>query len=159
MYSEEQNRPEVAHQVNESADREVSITEAAKINNVTRQAIYVAIKQKKLKAKKIATRWTISLKDLEEYRRQKYSRSKSIYNGELLFDNEKGFFSVGQVARMLGVPAQKIYYATRIGLLKASRRGAAWVIHIDDVKAYKENYLNKSANTSAEMRETASSTS
>ena len=27
----------------------VSITEAARINNVTRQAIYVAIKQKKLK--------------------------------------------------------------------------------------------------------------
>ena len=30
----------------------VSITEAARINNVTRQAIYVAIKQRKLKAQK-----------------------------------------------------------------------------------------------------------
>ncbi len=121
----------------------VSITEAAKINNVTRQAIYVAIKQKKLKAYKDATRWTIRLEDLEEYRRQKYSRAKSTFDGELLFDNERGFYSVNQVAKMLGVPAQKIYYATRIGLLKASRKGAAWIIHIDDVKHYKESYLSR----------------
>ncbi len=121
----------------------VSITEAAKINKVTRQAIYVAIKQKKLKARKETTRWVIDLDDLDEYRRNKYSRSKSMFNGELLFDNCKGYFSVNQVAKMLNVPAQKIYYATRVGLLKASRRGAAWVIHMDDVKLYQENYLEK----------------
>lgn len=123
--------------------RVVSITEAARINNVTRQAIYVAIKQKKLRAQKDATRWTIDLDDLEEYRRQKYSRTKSTYDGELLFDNQKGFYSVNQVAKMLGVPAQKIYYATRIGVLRASRKGAAWVIHMSDVKEYQEKYLNR----------------
>jgi len=123
--------------------RVVSITEAARINNVTRQAIYVAIKQKKLKAYKDSTRWTIDLNDLEEYRRQKYSRTKSVYDGELLFDNEKGFYSVNQVAKMLGVPAQKVYYATRIGVLKATRRGAAWVVHVDEVKDYQAKYLNR----------------
>ncbi len=128
--------------------RLVSITEAAKINNVTRQAIYVAIKQNKLKATKHTTRWTIDLEDLEQYRRQKYSRTKSMYEGELLFDNRKGFYSINQVAKMLGVPAQKIYYATRVGLLKASRKGAAWVVHADDVRTYKENYLNKQAEAS-----------
>ncbi len=121
----------------------VSITEAARINNVTRQAIYVAIKQKKLKATKDATRWTIHLDDLEEYRNSKYSRTKSVFNGELLFDTKKGFYSINQVAKMLNVPAQKIYYATRIGLMKAQRKGAAWVIHIDDVRSYQENYLNR----------------
>lgn len=121
----------------------VTITEAARRNNVTRQAIYVAIKLNKLKARKETTRWTIHLDDLEEYRKQKYSRTKSKFNGELLFDNEKGYFSVNQVAEMLDVPAQKIYYATRIGLMQAHRRGAAWVIHSDDIKAYRENYLNK----------------
>lgn len=121
----------------------VSITEAAKINNVTRQAIYVAIKQKKLKAYKDATRWTIDLEDLENYRRSKYSRTKSMFNGELLFDNHKGFFSVNQVAKMLNVPAQKIYYATRVGLMKAHRKGAAWVIHMEDIKTYQQDYLNK----------------
>jgi excisionase family DNA binding protein len=121
----------------------VSITEAARINNVTRQAIYVAIKQKKLKATKDATRWTISLEDLDEYRKNKYSRTKSMFNGELLFDNKNGYFSINQTAKLLNVPAQKIYYATRVGLLKASRKGAAWVIHVEDIKSYQENYLNK----------------
>ena len=123
----------------------VSITEAARINNVTRQAIYVAIKQKKLKAYKHSTRWTISLKDLEDYRNQKYSRLKSTFNGELLFDNNKGFFSVGQAAKILNVPAQKIYYATRVGMLKASRKGAAWVISVEDINLYKEKYLSNAS--------------
>lgn len=128
----------------------VSITEAAKINNVTRQAIYVAIKQKKLKAHKDATRWTIDLEDLENYRKSKYSRTKSLFNGELLFDNMKGFYSINQVAKMLNVPAQKIYYATRVGLMKAHRKGAAWVIHIDDIKSYQQNYLSKKIQESTE---------
>lgn len=122
----------------------VSITEAAKINKVTRQAIYVAIKQKKLKATK-KNRWEIDLKDLEEYRKNKYSRTKSMYDGELLFDNQRGYFSVNQVAKMLNVPAQKIYYATRTGMLKGSRKGAAWVIHESEVNRYKGEYLDKRA--------------
>src|SRR5277367_2696506 len=131
--------------LNPASKKIVSITEAAKINNVTRQAIYVAIKQRKLKASKDATRWTIDLEDLENYRKQKYSRTKSMFNGELLFDNHKGYYSINQVAKMLNVPAQKIYYATRVGLMKAVRKGAAWVIHISDVKQYQENYLSKKA--------------
>jgi hypothetical protein len=121
----------------------VSITEAARINNVTRQAIYVAIKQKKLRAKKIDTRWVIHVDDLAEYRNGKYSRTKSMFNGELLFDNNKGFYSINQTAKLLNVPPQKIYYATRVGHLKATRRGAAWVCLIEDIRLYQENYLNK----------------
>lgn len=131
---------------NTTAEQEkkvVSITEAARINNVTRQAIYVAIKLKKLKARKETNRWTIHLEDLEEYRQNKYSRAKSTFAGELLFDNGKGYYSVNQAAEILGVPAQKIYYATRTGYLKAHRKGAAWVIHEDDIKSYKESYLDK----------------
>ncbi|KIC73936.1 Uncharacterized protein DB44_AS00320 [Candidatus Protochlamydia amoebophila] len=129
---------------NKTDDKKVvSITEAAKLNKVTRQAIYVAIKLNKLKATKETTRWTISLEDLEDYRRQKYSRTKSTFNGELLFDNLKGYYSVNQVAELLSVPAQKIYYATRIGLLKAERKGAAWVIHSDSMKEYQEKFMQK----------------
>lgn len=123
----------------------VSITEAAKLNKVTRQAIYVAIKLNKLKARKETSRWTIHLDDLEAYRKQKYSRSKSMFQGELVFDNEKGFHSVNQVAKMLKVPAQKIYYATRIGQLKAQRKGAAWVIHSADLEEYTSKHVEKKA--------------
>jgi hypothetical protein len=121
----------------------VSITEAARINNVTRQAIYVAIKLKKLRARKEASRWTIHLDDLEEYRKNKYSRAKSLFDGELIFDPDKGYYSVKAVSKMLGVPAQKIYYATRVGLLKAHRKGAAWVIHSEDIEKYRNDYLDK----------------
>lgn len=133
----------------ESPRKVVSITEAARINGVTRQAIYVAIKQNKLKARKDSTRWTIDLDDLEDYRRNKYSRTKSTFDGELLFDNNKGFYSVNQAAKILGVPAQKIYYATRIGMLKATRKGAAWVIHTDDIKDYQEKYLSRRSENEA----------
>lgn len=128
---------------NQDQAKLVSITEAAKINKVTRQAIYVAIKLNKLRARKETTRWTIHLDDLEAYRKQKYSRTKSMFNGELLFDNNKGYHSVNQVADLLKVPNQKIYYATRVGHLKAIRKGAAWVIHNEDVKQYQESYLKK----------------
>ena len=127
----------------------VSITEAAKLNKVTRQAIYVAIKSNKLKAIKETTRWCISLEDLNNYRIQKYSRTKSLYDGELLFDNSKGFYSVNQVANILGVPAQKIYYATRIGLLKAQRKGAAWVVDTESLKEYQEKFLQKKSRRQA----------
>lgn len=120
----------------------VSITEAARIHNVTRQAIYVAIKSNKLRARKETRRWMIDLADLREYKRLKYSRTRSVYEGELLFDNTKGFFSVNQVAKLLSVPAQKIYYAARSGYLKAVRKGAAWVIHETDVKSYKDQFFN-----------------
>lgn len=120
-----------------------SITEAARLNNVTRQAIYVAIKQKKLKATKYATRWVIRIEDLEDYKNNKYSRSKSTFNGELLFDNNRGYYSINQAAKILNVPTQKIYYATRVGQLKASRKGAAWVIHTDDIRDYKEKFLSR----------------
>lgn len=119
----------------------ISISEAAEINGVSRQAIYVAIKLNKLKASKDTTRWTIHLDDLEEYRKGKYCRSKSMHNGELIFDQSKGFCSVNQIAKLLGVPAQHIYYATRSGYLKSTRKGAAWVIHMDDVKEYQAKYL------------------
>lgn len=135
-----ENKPEVT--TNEEA-MYVSITEAAKLNKVTRQAIYIAIKLGKLKAKKVSTRWKINLEDLEAYRMQKYSRAKSTFDGELIFDNNKGYFSVNQVAKMLEVPAQKIYYATRSGYMKAVRKGAAWVIHTDDIEAYKCEHLKK----------------
>lgn len=129
------------NQAESTQSKVVSITEAAKLNKVTRQAIYVAIKLNKLKASKETTRWTIHLDDLEAYRQQKYSRTKSMFDGELLFDNSKGFHSVNQVADMLKVPAQKIYYATRIGQLKAQRKGAAWVIHNADVMEYAQKHV------------------
>jgi excisionase family DNA binding protein len=126
-----------------SVDDLVTITEAAMKHNVTRQAIYVAIKQRKLKAYRRTSRWMISLDDLNNYRGSRYSRSKSVHNGELIFDQDKGYYSVNQVASMLNVPRQKIYYALRSGFIKAVQKGSAWVIHKDEVENYRSTYLDK----------------
>lgn len=144
--TENSNNNEVIVSTEPMNKKIVSITEAAKLNNVTRQAIYVAIKLNKLRATKETSRWMINMEDLNDYRKQKYSRTKSTFQGELLFDNTKGYFSINQVSKMLNVPAQKIYYATRAGYLKALRRGAAWVVCIEDVKAYQETYLTTKIN-------------
>ncbi|MCB1113511.1 MAG: helix-turn-helix domain-containing protein [Chlamydiia bacterium] len=136
--------PELQEQIPQPEEKKsVSITDAAKINNVTRQAIYVAIKLNKLKAQKDSTRWTIDLNDLEEYRKSKYSRAKSTFDGELIFKPEEGRFSVNQVAEKLGIPPQKVYYATRSGKIKAERKGAAWVISHEEIEAYRASYLLK----------------
>lgn len=127
----------------------LSITEAAKQHNVTRQAIYVAIKENKLRAEKINGRWTISTDSLREYKEQKYSREKSTYNGELIFDKGRGDYSVSQVSKMLNVPVQTVYYALRSGKLKGKQTGpstATWIINIDDVTDYQVNYLAKKQN-------------
>ncbi|ANH78357.1 helix-turn-helix domain-containing protein [Candidatus Chlamydia sanziniae] len=131
-----------SEQLDIQSSKWISITQAAKLHNVTRQAIYVAIKQRKLKASK-TTRWEIDLKDLEEYKRNRYSRKKSLYQGELVFDNEKGCYSVNQVAEILGIPVQKVYYATRTGTMRGERKGAAWVIHVAEIERYKNEYLSR----------------
>lgn len=137
---------EMAKQEKKLTKKLVSITEAAEISNVTRQAIYVAIKLKKLRARKENARWTIDMEDLEDYRHHRYSRTRSLFAGELLFDNNKGYYSINQVAKKLKVPAQKIYYATRAGHIKGTRKGAAWVIHETELNRYREEYLDKKFN-------------
>ena len=119
----------------------MGIAEAANRHGVTPQAIYIALRQKKLKAKKDEARWVITLDDLEEYKRNKYSRLNTIIDGEPLFDNEKGFYSTSQAAQILGKEIQHIYYAIYKKRLNAKRKGWAWVVHMQDIQEYKDTYL------------------
>ena len=117
----------------------LTITELAKSKNLSRQAIYLAIKKKNLPALKDGLTWLISTDEFRKYQSLKWNRSKSTYKGKLLFDNEKGTYSLRQVAKMLGVHEQKLYYATRMKYLKASRKGKAWIIDIKDLEEYKKS--------------------
>ena len=107
--------------------------------HVGRQALYLAINKGALKATKKGRKWTIFKKDLDEYRLNKYNRDKRKMNGELLFDMEKGFFSVFHVAKImsheLGIQykTQRLYYLIQSGRLKAMKRGSAWVISKEDL--------------------------
>ena len=120
----------------------VSVKEAARLSGVTIPAIRFAIDKKRLKATKDPTsgRLNITVADLEEYRRTKYSRKFSMHNGKLVFDNKRGLYSVAQAAELIGVDAQDIYYRIRKGELKSSRNRGSHVLHIDDIKEYQESH-------------------
>ena len=121
----------------------VSITEASHIHNVSRQAIYFAIKEGKLRAIKGSTTWKISTEDLKEYKENKYSRKKSVIDGNLLFNDKEGLYSINDVAKILQVPVQKIYYAIRLGHLKHHRIRMAYVIKEEDMREYEKTHLKR----------------
>lgn len=125
-------------------DSYVSVSEAARIKKVTRQAIYLAIRLKRLKAYKHDDQWKVFLVDLQEYDSKRFSRIyHSSINGEPIFDEQNGYFSVDRASKMINIPKQKIYYAIRTGLLPAHRKRAAWVIHVSDLLEYQKKISKK----------------
>lgn len=121
----------------------VSVSEAARIKKVTRQAIYLAIRLNKLRAYKHGDTYRVFRVDLDEYNNQRYSRVTSTYRGELIFDENKGLISIDKAAKMLDIPKQKLYYAVRTGKLIAQRKRCSWVVSVEDLFKYQDNYLKK----------------
>ncbi len=121
----------------------VTVSEAARIKKVTRQAIYLAIRLKKLRAYKHGEKWKVFRLDLDEYDNQRYSRATSTYNGELIFDDERGLISIEKASQLVGVPKQKLYYAARTGKLKAERKRASWVVSVKSLFQYQDEFLKK----------------
>lgn len=119
----------------------VTVSEAAKIKNVTRQAIYLAIRLKRLKAYRHEDQWKVFLSDLDEYDSHLYSRS--MHSSEPIFDEANGLISVDKAAKLIAVPKQKLYYAIRTNMLKAMRKRAAWVIKMADLLEYQSHLIKK----------------
>lgn len=113
-----------------------TIGQASKLMDVTRSAIHIAIKNKRLKADWNKTRWTIKREDLEEYQKSKYSRKNSLFEGEPVFSD--GEYSVIQSAKILNENPQKIYYMVRTGKLKSYRKGCSWIIKKEDLDQFIE---------------------
>jgi len=131
-----------------------TIAGAAEHSHVSRQAIYVAIKNGRLMAEKRGNKWFITPEALEDYRINKYNRNMRKINGELIFDMEKGFFSTSQVLTILSdvlkrpFNSQRLYYLLRSGSVPAFRCGSAWVIKKEDViqLCEKETKIQKDLN-------------
>lgn len=122
----------------------LTVSQAAKKNGVTRQAIFFAIKMKRLNAKKENDTWLIADTDLKQYSESKYCRSKSRKEGELVFDKSKGFYSIAEAAKLLGKNTNHIYYLVRMGTLKSHRQGSAIVIQDIELHQYAELVNKKS---------------
>ena len=115
----------------------VSVSEAAKIKNVTRQAIYAAIKLNKLRAYRQNDHWKVFMADLNDYDEKKYSREHhSLHEGKPIYDEKRGLISVDKASKLIEVPRQKLYYAIRANKLKAEKKNAAWVVQISELYRY-----------------------
>ena len=122
----------------------LTMSQAAKKKGITRQAIFFAIKMKRLNARKENNTWLISDRDLEDYFDHKYSRSNSRKEGELIFDKSKGFYSISEAAKFLGKNTNHIYYLVRMGKLKTHRQGSAIVIQDTELYNYADFVAKKS---------------
>ena len=123
----------------------VTVLEAAKMLGVSNQAIYIAVykgllfTQRSPKNRKIM----IKIADLEAYKKSRWLQDNLKRDGELVFDQSKGIYSVTKTADLLGIPESRIYREVNSGVLKAHKKGKFWVIHIDDIRNYEERYLKK----------------
>ncbi len=121
-----------------------TMAQAAKKNGVTRQAIFFAIKMKRLNARRENNTWLVSGKDLKDYVENKYSRQASKKQGQLVFDKSKGFYSIGEAAKFLNKSTNQVYYLVRMGKIKTHRQGGAIVIHKEELYKICENLNKKS---------------
>lgn len=127
----------------------LTLAEAAIYARVTRQAIYKALRNRGLKAKKVGHKWMLTKAHIDEYRANKYNRDLRVVNGELVFDMDKGEFSATQVCKVfsatLGRPfsLQRIYYLLRTGQLRSFKKGATWVIKKDDAVRLLQEEMDK----------------
>lgn len=123
----------------------LSVKMAASKARLTSQGIMVAVKSGRLKAKRGEKgKWTISLKDLKDYQDSRYCRSFSKKsNGQPLFDNDKGFYSVPQISKISGITTQRIYYLIRKGKLKSKKYEWSYIIDIKEFEKVKKTERRK----------------
>lgn len=121
----------------------VSVVEAAKIQGVSRQAIYLAIRLNRLRSYKNGNKVRIFLQDLDAYNQKKWNRvyHSTLHNGKPIYNENEGYFSVDKAAALLNMSKQKVYYAIRTKKLKASRCRCALVVHVNDLFIYQKKYL------------------
>jgi excisionase family DNA binding protein len=128
--------PPTMNQSKEFTEPLLTVSQAAKKHGVTRQAIFFAIKMKRLNARKENETWLIAASDLKDYYESKYSRARSIKEGKLIFDKDQGFYSISEAADILGKNMNHVYYLVRMGKLKTHRQGTAIVIQDTELQNY-----------------------
>lgn len=124
---------------NDEKKEEMTISELCRHFNISRQAVFICIKKKRLKAEKIKGRWVIKKTNWLTYVKSKYNRDFSECDGEKIYDEKCGRISVGRAAYILNVDKQKIYHILRKKLLPFSRCGSAYVLDIKDINLAKES--------------------
>jgi hypothetical protein len=122
----------------------ISVSEAVAMLGVTPQAVYQAIRRRTLKAKRSNGKIVTSYEWIHEY--LKYWRSKqehSMFNGEKVFNKDKGEYSIIMAAKELGVKPQLLQDMHFEGKIKTYYKGKYIVISKKELERVKESVLER----------------
>lgn len=122
----------------------ITIAEAAESLEVSVQAVYQAIRRRNLKAKIKGRRMFTSYEWLREYMEHWASKQEhSRFNGEKVFNKDKGEYSVVMVAQELGVKTQLIHDMCKEGKIKTYRKSTFLIISKEELERVKESILSR----------------
>lgn len=117
----------------------ITVQEAADQLQITRQAIHQAMWRKVLKCKRNGRRVWTTQEWLEEYLAHWRSKQEhSMFNGEKVFNKEKGHYSAIMAGEYLGVKPQLIYDMVKEGKLKHLKKGYFTVIQKEELDRMKD---------------------
>jgi len=74
------------------------------------------------------------LPSIDSYLQNKFSREDALFNGEKIFDIDKGQLNVLMVAKLLKVMPQRVYYMLRRGDMPFEKKGQYIVIHLCELE-------------------------
>lgn len=117
-----------------------TLSEAAQLMGVKRQALWVAIKKGKLKARKNENGdYRIEYADLDLYRTKKYKRS---LNPALFSDIvEKGLITISDASKKYDLKKNLLYYLMSSKKIKFHRNGHWCAVEESDIIKLKEKIL------------------
>lgn len=76
----------------------------------------------------------IYLPSIEKYQRSKFTREEVIFQGERVFDAEKGHLNVLMVAKLLRIKTYQVYNLIKRGEIKVHKKGRWNVIYREELE-------------------------
>jgi hypothetical protein len=130
-----------------------TLAESAEYSHIGTTAILLAIKRGKLKAEKQQVgkryRWFVTQADLDEYRKNKFSRERLLHKGRPIYDIDGGRLGTYHAAKVLSellgkpYPIENVYRAIKTGRMIATRCGFRWVIEKEEIFKVYEEVVNR----------------
>lgn len=119
-------------------DTYLTLIDAAKELNLTKQAIWLAVKNKRVVYKLVDRKIMVLRSSLLHYIKNKHKRIETTtINGEKIFSIEKGLVPIPFMARLLKIESTYFYTAMKFGYISPIKRVAhSYVFKSDDLLAY-----------------------
>lgn len=104
----------------------------------------IALRKKLITPVKSGELWYFDKQEIESYKIHKHVRDLNRRtNGDRVFDESKGHYSVPTVAKMYGVTRSKVYHLVRSKKLNTFRVGSTYVVIIDDKTTWEQVVVPK----------------